>query len=95
MLRPEVPRHRGGVVGFVELRVVESDRERADRRALCSCISATTSDESMPPDRNAPSGTSAIMRWRTAVESRASSSASASASVRWLTLRARTCTGSQ
>ena len=32
-------------------------------RALCACMSATTVDESMPPDRNAPSGTSAII-WR-------------------------------
>ena len=30
-----------------------------------ACISATTVDESMPPDRNAPTGTSAIMRRRT------------------------------
>ena len=27
----------------------------------CFCISATTVEESMPPDRNAPSGTSAII----------------------------------
>ena len=32
----------------------------------CSAIDATTELESMPPLRNAPSGTSAIMRMRTA-----------------------------
>ena len=42
-------------------------------RVLCACISATTVDESMPPDRNAPSGTSAIMRRLTASRSSASS----------------------
>src|SRR5205823_13784743 len=31
-------------------------------RLLCDCISATTVLESIPPERNAPSGTSAIMR---------------------------------
>src|SRR5688572_5378344 len=31
-------------------------------RVDCACIEATTSDESMPPERNAPSGTSEIIR---------------------------------
>ena len=39
-------------------------------------IDATTADESTPPERNAPSGTSAIIRSRTA-SSRRSSSCSA------------------
>ncbi len=30
--------------------------------AASRCISATTSEESMPPERNAPSGTSLIIR---------------------------------
>jgi hypothetical protein len=29
------------------------------RRLLCACIMATTADEAMPPDKNAPTGTSA------------------------------------
>jgi hypothetical protein len=46
----------------------------------CACMSATTSDESMPPDRNAPSGTSAIMRSATDSLRRRSSSSTASRS---------------
>ena len=57
-------------------------------RALLCCISATTVDESMPPERKAPSGTSATIWPATAARSRRSSSASASSSlpakgVRW------------
>ncbi len=48
-------------------------------RAAFLCISATTMDESTPPDKKAPSGTSDIMRASTAraSESRSSSFASA------------------
>ena len=40
-----------------------------------ACMSATISEELIPPDRNAPKGTSAIMRRRTASPSSASSCA--------------------
>ena len=46
----------------------------------CACISATMVDESMPPDRKAPSGTSATICWPMALRSSASSSRMASAS---------------
>jgi hypothetical protein len=49
-------------------------------RVLSACISATTVDESMPPDRKAPSGTSAIMRRLTASRSSVSSPSIASRS---------------
>ncbi len=42
-------------------------------RADCACINATTVDESMPPDRKAPSGTSAIICAPTASFSKVSS----------------------
>ncbi len=47
---------------------------------LFACISAATVEESMPPDRNMPSGTSATMRRRTASESNVSSISCAAAS---------------
>ena len=47
----------------------------------CACISPTMVDESIPPDRKAPSGTSAIICWRTALPSSPSSWAMASMSV--------------
>ncbi len=46
-----------------------------------ACISATTVDESTPPDRNAPSGTSAIIWAPTASLSKASSASTACAGV--------------
>ena len=49
-------------------------------RVLDFCISASTVDELMPPDKKAPKGTSAIMRRLTASERSASSSAAASPS---------------
>ena len=48
-------------------------------RSLAACISATTVLESSPPDRNAPSGTSDTIAWRTASDSVVSSAASAAA----------------
>ncbi len=48
---------------------------------LTSLISATTVLESMPPERNAPSGTSDISRTRTASRSISSTRSPASASV--------------
>ena len=57
--------------GLRRSRHVEADGEGlAPGRHSPACISATTVDESTPPDRNAPSGTSAIMRRRTASCSR-------------------------
>ncbi len=50
-------------------------------RVDCACISATTSDESIPPERNAPRGTSATMRSDTERWSNASSCAIASSSL--------------
>ncbi len=50
-------------------------------RVALACISATTVDESIPPDRNAPSGTSATMRRLIASLSRSSSSSAAASSV--------------
>ena len=49
-------------------------------RADSACISATTVEESMPPERNAPSGTSDSRRSLTASRRSASSAPSASAS---------------
>ena len=43
---------------FVERRVVETDRKICTGRLICRAISATTEDESIPPDKNAPNGTS-------------------------------------
>src|SRR3546814_3563301 len=50
-------------------------------RDECACISAVTVEESTPPDKKAPSGTSAIMRFWTASPSRASSAETASSSL--------------
>ena len=47
---------------LVEAGLVEADGEGLAPAGDCACISATTVEESMPPDRKAPSGTSAIMR---------------------------------
>ena len=47
-------------------------------RVLCACISATTVEELIPPERNAPSGTSAIIRSLTESRSSASSRSIAS-----------------
>ena len=59
------------------------DRENAIEQvltgsALTPAIIATTALESTPPERNAPSGTSAIIRSRTDSRRRSTSSASAS-----------------
>ena len=51
-------------------------------RALC-CIRATTVDESMPPDRKAPNGTSARILKATDRRSSRSSSSIASCSLPW------------
>jgi hypothetical protein len=53
-----------GKCGFVERRVIKGDGTGVDRLARSPAISATTALESTPPDRKAPSGTSAIMRSR-------------------------------
>src|SRR5215208_7544631 len=50
-------------------------------RSLWACINATTVDESIPPERKAPRGTSATIRRRTASRSRVSRCSTASTSV--------------
>ena len=50
-------------------------------RLLCACINATTLEESIPPDKKAPSGTSAIIRNLTAWRKRVSSCSIASPSL--------------
>src|SRR5450756_954564 len=50
-------------------------------REDCACINATTILESIPPDKNAPSGTSAIICWRTASLANTSSASTASSAV--------------
>src|SRR5215217_8136061 len=50
-------------------------------RSLWACINATTVDESTPPERKAPRGTSATIRSRTASRSKVSRCSAASASV--------------
>ena len=49
-------------------------------RLLCACINATTNDESMPPDKKAPSGTSAVICRPTASRSRTSRPSTAAVS---------------
>ena len=49
-------------------------------RSLWTCINAATVDESIPPDRKTPSGTSAIIRSDVASRKSASSSSTASRS---------------
>jgi hypothetical protein len=68
----------GGMGGFVPAFDPECDREGADRSACSPAIIATTPLESTPPERKAPSGTSAIIRIRTDSRSRAISSSSIS-----------------
>ena len=49
--------HRPGVRPLVEPRVLEADARTSSRvRALSRAMAATTADESIPPDRNAPRG---------------------------------------
>ena len=50
------------------------------RSGECSAIAATIELESMPPDRNAPSGTSLISRLFTAREKRSRKPSTASSS---------------
>ena len=77
VLRPQVTGDPGGLGGLVIPALAEADGEGADRaRDACACIKDTTRALSRPPDRKAPSGTSATMRSRTARRSRASSSTS-------------------
>ena len=62
----EVPRDRPRVRELVERRARRSRPRSSTRvRSPVSAIAATTALESMPPERNAPSGTSLIRRSRT------------------------------
>jgi hypothetical protein len=65
LLDAEMPRHDARVFDLVERLLVEADDVVTTRPALVSTIAATTALESMPPERNAPSGTSLISRSRT------------------------------
>ena len=49
-------------------------------RRLCACINATTREESMPPERKAPNGTSATICCETARSNNATSRSLASVS---------------
>jgi len=60
----EERRHLAGIVELVVRGVVlEADGERADRASMTRAMSATLAEESSPPDRKTPNGTSAIMRF--------------------------------
>ena len=74
----EMCRDRPGERRLVVLRLDESRSRRCTGIALAACISATTADESTPPESSAPSGTSAIIRARTAASSSVSSAPTAS-----------------
>ena len=73
-----------GEMGLVVGLFVEADGEGFDRAAESACMMATTVEESMPPERKAPSGTSATICMETASRRRASRAAIASASELWL-----------
>src|SRR5438093_12672564 len=49
-------------------------------RGLCACINATTREESIPPERKAPNGTSATICWATDSRDNATSRSLASSS---------------
>ena len=58
--------HQPGIGQFVEAASSNPMENVFTGSGDCSAMDATTELESMPPLRNAPSGTSAIMRMRTA-----------------------------
>ena len=67
MVGAEVLGDGPGVLGLVIARVLEADGEGLDRRARSApASSATTVEESIPPERKTPSGTSASIRSLTA-----------------------------
>ena len=49
------------MVGFIVLLLMKTNRIRFDCLTASSCIKATISEESIPPERKAPTGTSAII----------------------------------
>jgi hypothetical protein len=62
MLGAQMPGHGLGVLRLVVAGLVEADGEGLARTApTATASSATTVDESTPPDKNAPSGTSATI----------------------------------
>jgi len=81
VLGAQVSRHRACVRRLVVATFVESDAEGLLQNRDCDCISAVTVEESIPPERNAPSGTSAIICPATEARSRRSNSSAASSSV--------------
>jgi hypothetical protein len=71
----EMSGDRGRVLRLVEAEFGHRDGERPKRASGCArCASAETSEESIPPDRNAPSGTSLSSRIATASARRRPSS---------------------
>ena len=79
MIGPVAPGDFGGIGGFVPALRSERDREGADRLGTSAPPSSPRHrSKSTPPDRKAPSGTSAIIRMRTDSRSRAISSSAAS-----------------
>ena len=74
VVRPEVGGDRSRLGRLVEGAVGETDGEGAHRTpSECRCIRATIVLESIPPERNAPTGTSATIRAATASDNASSS----------------------
>ena len=69
---------------FIELGVLESNRERVDARIVQGHVEYPTVVESNPPLKKSPTGTSATIRIRTERWSRLSSSSTISSVVRAL-----------
>ena len=61
----ECLRHAARVGGFVERRILEADREGLEAPPAWRAARAATALESIPPERNTPSGTSLTRCWRT------------------------------
>jgi hypothetical protein len=74
MIRAEVFGGDARVFEFAVAVFVKTDGESFDRLPVCRAMRPTTALESMPPERNAPSGTSEMRRTRTASSSNARSS---------------------
>jgi hypothetical protein len=73
VLGPQDLRHRTRVIGLVKLFLAKADGEHLDWPFVADRIT-TTRDESIPPERNAPIGTSDTIFRRTVSSSSASSS---------------------
>src|SRR5947199_320343 len=78
--RPREPSHRLPYRVRESIPRVAAKQLVATIRSLTDCIKPTTVEESTPPERNAPSGTSEIICWLMTVRRIASSDDTASAS---------------